>query len=81
MLHRNPNANKFQLPTGYKDLGWQLHSGNSQEVKQCCEKGHNDMRTEPHIREFDNSLYQYRCTDVIKICDECKIAWHTDMSD
>lgn len=78
---RNPNAGKWKLPDGYKDLGWQKHSGNSQEVKQCCEKGHNDYRNEKRQREFDNSLFQNRCTDVVKICDECKIVWHIDMSD
>ena len=78
---RNPNAGKWKLPNGYKDLGWQKHAGNSEEVKQCCEKGHNDYRNEKHQREFDNSLFQNRCTDVVKICDECKIVWHIDMSD
>jgi len=32
---RNPNANKFKLPDGYKDLGWQRHSGNCEEIKEC----------------------------------------------
>jgi len=71
---RNPNANKFKLLEGYRDLGWQLHSGNCKEIKECHEKGHKR-------REFDNSLYRYRCTDVVYICDECKIIWHIDMSD
>jgi len=73
-MQRNPNHNKWQLPKGYKDLGWQLHTGNSDEVKKCYELGHTK-------REFDNSLYTHRCTDVIYICDECKIVWHIDMSD
>jgi hypothetical protein len=77
---RNPNANKFILPKGYKDLGWQKHSGNCEEVKSCCDKGHNDMRNNEHQREFDISLFQFRCTDVVKICDYCKIVWHIDMS-
>ena len=33
------------------------------------------------VREFDNSLYKYRCTDVVKICDEKKVVWYIDMSD
>lgn len=74
MAEKNPNANKFKLPEDYKDLGWQLHSGNCEEIKKCHEKGHKR-------REFDNSLYKRRCTDVIYICDECKIVWHIDMSD
>lgn len=71
---RNPNANKFVLPQGYKDLGWQLHSGNSEIVKEIYD---NNLK----VREFDNSLYMYRCTDVVKICDEKKVVWHIDMSD
>ncbi len=71
---RNPKANTWELPEGYKDLGCQLHSGNSEEIKKCYEAGHEH-------REFDNSLYRYRCTDVIYICDKCKIVWHVDMSD
>ena len=73
-LQRNPNANKFSLPKGYTDLGWQLHSGNNDQVKEAYEKGYK-------VREFDNSLYMHRCTDVVKICDELKIVWHIDMSD
>lgn len=71
---RNPNANKFICPNGYIDLGWQLHCGNSEQVKHCKHAGHK-------TREFDNSLYRFRCTDVITICDECKTVRHTDMSD
>jgi len=78
---KNPNASKFKLPDGYKDLGWQLYSGNCQEIANCVKLGHNDHRTDPHWREFDNSLYRYRRTDNITICDECKIVWHIDMSD
>jgi len=74
MRERNPNYNKFKLPEGYKDLGWQLHSGNSEEVKRCCENKHKTW-------EFDNSLFRCRCTDVITICDVCKTVRHTDMSD
>lgn len=81
MLKRNPNAGKFELPKGYKDLGWQLHAGNSVEVKNCIDKKHNDRTSAKHWREFDNSTYLYRCTDVVTICDECKIVFHTDMSD
>ena len=78
---RNPNAGKWKSPNGYKELGWQRHAENCEEVKQCYEKGHFDLRTEPHVKEFDNSLFKNRCTDVVKFCDECKIVWHIDMSD
>ena len=75
-LQRNPNAGKFVLPEGYEDLGWQLHSGHSSwpHIMKCHELKHKK-------REFDNSLYRYRCTDVVTICDECKHVYHTDMSD
>ena len=43
----NPNGNKFVLPKGYTDLGWQLDF-NASELKKCREAGH--IR-----REFDNS--------------------------
>lgn len=80
-LQKNPKAGKFILPAGYKDLGWQLHRGNSEEIANCVKLGHNDHRNENHWREFDNSMYLNRCTDVITICDTCKIVWHIDMSD
>jgi len=70
---RNPNHGKFQKPEGYHDIGWQMTFTNPDFTK-CIEAKH-------HRREFDNSLYQYRASDVITICDECKIVWHTDMSD
>lgn len=81
MTQRNPNAGKWKLPEGYKDLGWQLNPDQNEPLKQCIKLGHNNHMNNPHWREFDNSLYQYRCTDVVSICDECKIVWHTDMSD
>ena len=70
---RNPNADKFMQPTGYTNLGWQL-MGNDTRLAACRAAGHK-------TREFDNSLYRYRCTDVVTICDECKHVYHTDMSD
>lgn len=71
-VQHNPNANQFRRPAGYTDLGF--NPCNSPEVKACRDKGHK-------IREFDNSLYLYRCTDVVNICDECKMVWHIDCSD
>ena len=32
----NPNGNKFVLPKGYTDLGWQLDF-NASELKKCRE--------------------------------------------
>ena len=74
----NPNANKFILPEGYRDIGWQVNLNNP-DKKKCYELGH--TMKEGEIREFDNSLFKWRCTDVIRICDICKIVDHNDMSD
>lgn len=71
---RNPNAGKWELPNGYTDIGWQKNFITGSPEKKCLDLGHKR-------REFDNSLFKYRCTDVVTICDECKIVWHTDMSD
>ena len=70
----NPNSGKFIKPTDFKDLGWQIHSGSSPDLAAC-------IKAEHKRREFDNSLYMNRCTDVVTICDECKFVYHTDMSD
>ena len=73
-MERNPTANRFVSPAGYIDLGWQVHAGNCDKVAKCQELKHK-------IKEFDNSLYRFRCTDVITICDECKTVYHINMSD
>ena len=70
----NPDYHTYIKPHGYKDLGWQLHIGNSDEVKKCHDMGH-------RRKQFDNSLYLNRCTEAIYICDECKNIYHIDMSD
>ena len=75
---KNPNYNKFVLPEGYKDIGWQVGIENEYK-KKCHESGHTIK--EGQIREIDNSLFLWRCTDVVRICDICKIVDHTDMSD
>lgn len=72
VLIRNSNAGEFNKPVDYTDLGWQLW--NHPKVKMCMEAKHK-------TREFDNSQYMNRCTDVVTICDECKYVYHTDMSD
>lgn len=78
-LQKNPKAGTWKLPNGYKDLGWQRHSGNCEEIANCIKLGHNNNKKQ--WRKFDNSLYQNRCTEIITICDKCKIVWHIDMSD
>jgi hypothetical protein len=75
---RNPNANKFVLPSGYRDIGWQVSLENP-DKRKCYESGH--TMKDGQITEFDNSLHMYRCTDVVRLCSVCKIADHTDMSD
>lgn len=74
----NPNANKFKIPEGFRDIGWQLTLSNP-DFAQCLASGHTQKSGQ--ITEFDNSLFLNRCTDVIRICSECKIVSHTDMSD
>lgn len=69
----NPNANKFIPPDGYKNIGWQIR-GTEPEVVLCRELKHK-------TKEFDNSNFMMRCTDIVTICDECKYFYHTDMSD
>jgi hypothetical protein len=83
MLQKNPKYGTWKLPGGYRDLGWQRHSDNCDEIANCVELDHNNHTNflKRHWREFDNSLYLNRCTDIITICDKCKIVWHTDMSD
>ena len=78
MRDRNPNAGKFRLPPGYKDLGWQVDTSNPRRA-QCKENGHSIATGE--VGEIDNSLYLNRGTDIIRICHVCKIVDHTDMSD
>ncbi len=73
-MERNPQRGTLQLPPGYRDLGWQLHSGNCEEVRLCREAGHK-------TREFDNSIYLFHGDDHIVICDECKTIYHIDSSD
>lgn len=75
---KNPNADKFVLPDGYRDIGWQVGPTNA-DKKRCHDAGHN--MKDGQITEFDNSLFLMRCTDVIRLCSVCKIADHTDMSD
>lgn len=72
-MERNPNANKFVMPSGYTDLGWQVTASNCEKAAECQAAKHK-------TKEFDNSLYRFRCTDVITICDTCKTVYHIDMS-
>lgn len=71
-LPRNPNCDRFPHPD-YRSLGWQLMP-NHPELVKCKELGHKR-------KEFDNSLFLNRGTDVIYYCDQCKFQYHIDMSD
>ena len=71
---RNSQHDKFIKPKDYKDLGWQIHIGNSEARKICHEAGH-------ELDEYNNSLFMYRGTEYIYTCHECKMIWHIDMSD
>lgn len=70
---KNPDYNKFVLPEGHTDLGL-LWNTPIKEVTKCNELGHKKTT-------FNNSLYLHGGTDVIYICDECKIVYHVDSSD
>jgi len=77
-LIKNPQYNKFILPKGYRDIGWQVDINNFYK-KKCVDNGHSIQNGQ--LTEFDNSLYLWRCTDIITSCCICKIVNHTDMSD
>ena len=72
-MRRNPKHGTFVKPDGYADLGGQLPFDHPARVA-CREANHGR-------REFDNSLFMSRGTDIITICDECRYIYHTDMSD
>lgn len=74
----NPNANKFVIPDGFRDIGWRVGLENA-DKKKCYDAGHSIK--DGQIFEFDNSLFLYRCTDVVRTCLICEIVDHTDMSD
>ena len=72
---RNPNHGKYREQTkGYEDLGWQMEGINHPKNVACKAAGHKQMA-------IDNSIHQYRGTDRIYFCDECKILRHIDSSD
>jgi len=74
MAERNyDSVTNFSIP-GYADLGWQLDPRTNPELLKCKAAGHK-------TREHDNSMYRFRATDIVRICDECKHIHHIDMSD
>jgi hypothetical protein len=73
-LTKNLNHGKFNKPIGYKDLGWQIHVGNSHDLKLCKKQGH-------LLKTYDNSHSLGRGSHIIYRCDQCKFIFHIDMSD
>jgi len=72
---RNPSHGEYLAQTkGYEDCGWQMKGINHPKTVACKAAGHK-------MRSIDNSLYQYRGTDRVYICDKCKIFRHIDSSD
>ena len=63
--------NNKNIPEDYKDLGWENNIQNKDEYQNC----------KHDKREVNNSTFINRDTDIVTICDECKVLWHTDASD
>lgn len=63
----NPNHGKLDIQKDYVNLG------QCQPFPHDAEDGH-------VVRQFDNSLYKNRGTDIILICDACKAIAHVDSS-
>lgn len=79
------------IDKGYKYLGWQVHSGNCEEIKKCHELGHygQEVEDEDDIfngkkiinRKVHEKSHNPRGSDNTHWCDECKIYWKIDCSD
>lgn len=79
------------IDKGYKFLGWQVYSGNCEELKKCEELEHYGTREEQEkdawgswkvsgvkIHSKQHTRTGSNCT---YWCDECKHYWKIDMSD
>lgn len=64
----------------FKYLGWQVHTGNSNDLKNCYELGHMGHKGEENRHVFDVQ-HNVRGSDVTYWCDACNIYWKIDMSD
>ena len=62
---------------GYKRLGWQVHTGNCKELKECFDLGHM-KRQERKVFDIQHTRTGGDCT---YWCEECKNYWKIDMSD
>lgn len=65
---------------GYKTLGWQVHSGNSSELKACLDLGHfgHDGLEKKRVEDIQHTRTG---SNVTYWCSECKNYWKIDMSD
>ena len=76
---------------GYKYLGWQVHSGNCEEIKKCHELGHYGKAVKDDECPFggnkviDKSVFEKsfsnRGSHDLHWCEKCKIWWNIDCSD
>lgn len=62
---------KYCIDMGYRYLGWQVYSGNCEELKKCYELGHKTREVSHNNRGTDHTCW----------CNECKIWWKIDSSD
>jgi hypothetical protein len=82
---------KFLEDKGYKMLGWQVHTGNCEEIKKCHDAGHygkventtDDVFGGGNVvgRKVFDIQHNMRGSDVTYWCEECKHYWKIDMSD
>lgn len=57
---------------GYTYLGWQVHTGNSQDLAHHKNLGH---------KEYEKNYSPWRGSHRLYWCDDCKIWWNIDSSD
>ena len=78
--HNSDGLEKYLEEQGFKSLGWQVHTGNCEELKKCFEAGHMSHQGEEK-RKVRDIQHNPRGTDVTYWCEECKIYWKIDMGD
>jgi hypothetical protein len=76
---------------GYKYLGWQVHSGNCNEIKKCYELGHFGQQIKDNEcplgfnkvinKSIFEKSYNNRGSHNLLWCEKCKIWWNIDSSD
>jgi hypothetical protein len=68
------HVNNFQIE-GYKDHGTNPDFESNEKLRECI------IVQQHQTRSHDNSLFLFRGTDNIYICDVCKHFYHIDSSD